>query len=57
MDAQTAVADLQTQLESLLSVVWQAERRWRNEDRIDALLRVRRAAESRHPTPPARHPI
>ena len=37
------VADLQTQLESLLHQVWSLEARWRQEERID--LAVRRSQE------------
>jgi hypothetical protein len=34
--------DLQTQLEELLSAVWEAEDEWRLDDRIDLALRIRR---------------
>lgn len=38
--------DLQTQLEALLSSVWDAEANWRLDDRIDLALGKRRPSRS-----------
>jgi hypothetical protein len=46
---QTTPIDHQTQLESLLHTVWELEHSWRNEDRID--LVVRQAAPDTEPPP------
>jgi len=38
-----AESDLETQLESLLHTVWECERRWAVEDRIDLAIRIAEA--------------
>jgi hypothetical protein len=41
-----AAPDLQSQLEGLLGMVWEAEANWRLDDRIDLALGKRRPAQS-----------
>ncbi len=41
------VADLQTQLESLLDTVWRSERMWKLEDRMNLQVEADRSPEPR----------
>lgn len=41
----SAECDLETQFESLLHTVWECERRWAAEDRIDFAIRIAEAQQ------------
>ena len=40
MTTQTTPTDLQTQLESLFHTVWQQEKQWQTEDRLDRSIHL-----------------
>lgn len=49
MTTQTTPTDLQTQLESLFHVVWQQEKQWRTEDRLDRSIHLAASPARRQP--------
>jgi hypothetical protein len=46
--------DLQTQLEDLFDTVWNQEKMWRREDRVDAAVRLRASAACPERSDPTR---